>query len=192
MCFRAVSETERQRRRTRRTGQPSASSVACTARSRSTLRASFGAGPHSRGGLRRPILRPRFGCPKTQKPRRSAASQRSEIWSGRRDSNPRPQPWQGCALPLSYTRSHGRWPQRRAYMAEVKNECNRNSGPLRSPAAMEPSRVRQGSPSLARALRHGIAVAGPTRYSALPTRRSTLCRCRRHPKSCSPFSTGSA
>ena len=27
-----------------------------------------------------------------------------EIWSGRRDSNPRPQPWQGCALPLSYTR----------------------------------------------------------------------------------------
>jgi hypothetical protein len=26
-------------------------------------------------------------------------------WSGRRDSNPRPQPWQGCALPLSYTRS---------------------------------------------------------------------------------------
>jgi hypothetical protein len=26
------------------------------------------------------------------------------LWSGRRDSNPRPQPWQGCALPLSYTR----------------------------------------------------------------------------------------
>ncbi len=24
--------------------------------------------------------------------------------SGRRDLNPRPQPWQGCALPLSYTR----------------------------------------------------------------------------------------
>ena len=22
-----------------------------------------------------------------------------EIWSRRRDSNPRPQPWQGCALP---------------------------------------------------------------------------------------------
>jgi hypothetical protein len=29
------------------------------------------------------------------------------IWSGRRDSNPRPQPWQGCALPLSYTRAPG-------------------------------------------------------------------------------------
>jgi hypothetical protein len=27
-----------------------------------------------------------------------------EFWSGRRDSNPRPQPWQGCALPLSYAR----------------------------------------------------------------------------------------
>src|SRR5262250_664398 len=30
---------------------------------------------------------------------------RVEIWSGRRDSNPRPQPWQGCALPLSYARA---------------------------------------------------------------------------------------
>src|SRR5947209_8625858 len=29
-------------------------------------------------------------------------------WSGRRDSNPRPQPWQGCALPLSYARSAGK------------------------------------------------------------------------------------
>src|SRR5206468_3976807 len=28
-------------------------------------------------------------------------------WSGRRDSNPRPQPWQGCALPLSYARAPG-------------------------------------------------------------------------------------
>ena len=26
------------------------------------------------------------------------------LWSGRRDLNPRPQPWQGCALPLSYFR----------------------------------------------------------------------------------------
>ncbi len=26
-------------------------------------------------------------------------------WSGRRDSNSRPQPWQGCALPLSYART---------------------------------------------------------------------------------------
>src|SRR4051812_24427941 len=27
-----------------------------------------------------------------------------KFWSGRRDSNPRPRPWQGRALPLSYTR----------------------------------------------------------------------------------------
>src|ERR1700731_4421842 len=27
-------------------------------------------------------------------------------WSGRRGSNPRPRPWQGRALPLSYTRIH--------------------------------------------------------------------------------------
>ena len=27
-----------------------------------------------------------------------------KIWSGRRDLNPRPQPWQGCTLPLSYSR----------------------------------------------------------------------------------------
>src|SRR5262249_25556774 len=32
-----------------------------------------------------------------------------EIWSGRRDSNPRPQPWQGCALPLSYARAPAEW-----------------------------------------------------------------------------------
>ena len=31
------------------------------------------------------------------------------IWSGRRGSNPRPRPWQGRALPLSYTRIRKRW-----------------------------------------------------------------------------------
>src|SRR5678815_1360234 len=28
----------------------------------------------------------------------------SSVWSGRRDSNPRPSPWQGDALPLSHFR----------------------------------------------------------------------------------------
>ena len=28
-----------------------------------------------------------------------------KYWSGKRDSNPRLQPWQGCTLPLSYSRS---------------------------------------------------------------------------------------
>jgi hypothetical protein len=31
-------------------------------------------------------------------------SHTSKKWSGKRDSNSRPQPWQGCALPLSYSR----------------------------------------------------------------------------------------
>ena len=30
-----------------------------------------------------------------------------QFWSGKRDSNSRPQPWQGCALPLSYSRLRG-------------------------------------------------------------------------------------
>ena len=33
------------------------------------------------------------------------ASKGKNIWSGRRDLNPRLQPWQGCTLPLSYSRS---------------------------------------------------------------------------------------
>ena len=38
---------------------------------------------------------------------KSPACSRAEsmIWSGRRDLNPRRQPWQGCTLPLSYSRS---------------------------------------------------------------------------------------
>ena len=27
------------------------------------------------------------------------------FWSGKRDSNSRPQPWEGCTLPLSYSRN---------------------------------------------------------------------------------------
>ncbi len=39
----------------------------------------------------------------TRKPPDAAAKSLKE-WSGRWDSNPRLQPWQGCALPLSYAR----------------------------------------------------------------------------------------
>src|SRR5579863_7401077 len=45
--------------------------------------------------------------PKNEKPAESGPSSDCrflETWSGRRDSNPRPRPWQGRALPLSYTR----------------------------------------------------------------------------------------
>jgi hypothetical protein len=46
-------------------------------------------GPHERPPVRGP---------------RIAAGQRCFSWSGRRDSNPRPPPWQGGALPLSHVR----------------------------------------------------------------------------------------
>jgi hypothetical protein len=42
-----------------------------------------------------------------------------DFWSGRRDSNPRPQPWQGCALPLSYTRIR----ERRRWLAATADLC---------------------------------------------------------------------
>src|SRR5206468_5517788 len=39
-------------------------------------------------------------------------------WSGKRESNPRLQPWQGCTLPLSYSRSRPGTPGvRRSYRA---------------------------------------------------------------------------
>ena len=49
------------------------------------------------------------GNPKTTRPPKGGLSSvrqfaMKEIWSGRRGSNPRPRPWQGRALPLSYTR----------------------------------------------------------------------------------------
>ncbi len=36
----------------------------------------------------------------------------AKFWSGRRDLNPRLQPWQGCTLPLSYSRPFGRHAER--------------------------------------------------------------------------------
>jgi hypothetical protein len=47
------------------------------------------------------------GTPKIKKGKRSLDRLRfpSRIWSGKRGSNSRPQPWQGCALPLSYSRA---------------------------------------------------------------------------------------
>src|SRR4028119_365026 len=67
----------------------------------------------------------------------------AQFWSGRRDSNPRPQPWQGCALPLSYARA----PARRGGLAEPPWIAS----PRSPPAGPGPS-VRQDDP-LARILR---------------------------------------
>ena len=57
---------------------------------------------------------------------RSASSGLLENWSGRRGSNPRPRPWQGRALPLSYTRIRkkrgGRRPRRQR---QTYGKCRR-------------------------------------------------------------------
>src|SRR5215470_10258086 len=37
-------------------------------------------------------------------PRRHSSPPTLDDWSGKRDLNPRPRPWQGRALPLSYSR----------------------------------------------------------------------------------------
>jgi hypothetical protein len=54
---------------------------------------------------------------------------RKKIWSGRRGSNPRPRPWQGRALPLSYTRIReiggDRSPATGRAMPNAARECNR-------------------------------------------------------------------
>ena len=49
-----------------------------------------------------------------------------ENWSGRRGSNPRPRPWQGRALPLSYTRIRfGDWlADNAAPMPNAQCDCN--------------------------------------------------------------------
>ena len=41
----------------------------------------------------------------TISPIRSLIGHKAATWSGRRDLNPRPSPWQGDALPLSYSRN---------------------------------------------------------------------------------------
>jgi hypothetical protein len=53
-------------------------------------------------------------------------------WSGRRDSNPRPRPWQGRALPLSYTRIREvSGATRLTFSADRRGRSyNRNAGPL--------------------------------------------------------------
>src|SRR5258705_6838221 len=53
-------------------------------------------------------------------------------WSGRRGSNPRPRPWQGRALPLSYTRIReiggDLSPAMGRAMPNAARECNRPRG----------------------------------------------------------------
>ncbi|MEY3841966.1 MAG: hypothetical protein RLZZ542_1076, partial [Pseudomonadota bacterium] len=62
----------------------------------------------SKGGgyaMTLPVARALAPEVKKGRPPGRAAFNSSKIWSGKRDLNPRPQPWQGCALPLSYART---------------------------------------------------------------------------------------
>src|SRR6266403_4770914 len=69
-------------------------------------------------------------------------------WSGRRGSNPRPRPWQGRALPLSYTR-----------IREIGGDGSPATGRAMPNAARECNRPR-GARGQARSTGHNCAI-GP-------------------------------
>jgi hypothetical protein len=70
-------------------------------------------------------------------------------WSGRWDSNPRPQPWQGCALPLSYTRmTHRAVLLRSASMPELRQPRNGFEGSPRSTSSQGVEPAQSGSNSI--------------------------------------------
>ena len=50
------------------------------------------------------------------------------LWSGRRDLNPRLQPWQGCTLPLSYSRAYARHIHRSFFMEATSRFELENGG----------------------------------------------------------------
>ena len=90
-------------------------------RFRSALRRANGGSPIRTSTVgERQLVRPRCAPVLGADPEISTKS-----WSGRRDSNPRPQPWQGCALPLSYTRiQRAASPPFAALIAEGRRDCN--------------------------------------------------------------------
>ena len=57
-------------------------------------------------------------------------------WSGRRDSNPRPQPWQGCALPLSYARAPDQGAVSRRLPPRLQAARRRGMVRVRAPPAL--------------------------------------------------------
>src|SRR5215471_3103328 len=78
-------------------------------------------------------------------------------WSGRRDSNPRPRPWQGRALPLSYTRV--RWIYGRAMSAAKAEPIAKSPAPMQ-PVAKGAQSVGNGPPFPRAAIRRGAGKAG--------------------------------
>src|SRR5512143_2103282 len=68
--------------------------------------------------------------------RRRPATEPERRWSGKRGSNPRHPPWQGGALPLSYSRTGGR---------RIANGPGRNQGTARSAFDRRRLSARRGS-----------------------------------------------
>ena len=59
-------------------------------------------------------------------------------WSGRRELNPRLQPWQGCTLPLSYSRSTSRYTNRQRCCVKAKCALNRDRKLIMPPEPRRP------------------------------------------------------
>ncbi len=72
------------------------------------------------------------------------------FWSGRWDSNPRPQPWQGCALPLSYTRIRNEGMQRSSIELRCLASYAKTGQPLqpRRPPPVSRAKTRDPAPFL--------------------------------------------
>ena len=68
---------------------------------KASVRAESQGGPY---GKRSSPFRAKGAGEKKNRPEQKCSTAGFLYWSGRWDSNPRPQPWQGCALPLSYAR----------------------------------------------------------------------------------------
>ena len=77
-----------------------------------------------------------------------------KFWSGRRDSNPRPRPWQGRALPLSYTRIRefggDRSPATGRAMPNAARECNSRPRPSNRADRLISAKMHANQPKTAR------------------------------------------
>ena len=73
------------------------------------------------------------------------------IWSGRRDSNSRPLPWQGNALPLSYFRMYS-FSSFEPWAGRDSNPYDFSLAPKTSASTIPPPARRGGAPSRTRTL----------------------------------------
>ena len=82
-------------------------------------------------------------------------------WSGKRDSNPRPLPWQGNALPLSYSRLTSAKEQRQMYPFTQESQQHETHFLQKSHlfSAATPSRQRAATADLIRQIKTVIAIS---------------------------------